>query len=1018
MTDKVTAVPGGSTDPAPGRRRTTTTGSRHAIRIALAASTAALALVATSATADAAGPTSAVKADPAAATPQRVGSAPRIPAGAVRVATPSGSTSVQLSVGLNPRDPAALRAYATDVSTKGNSAYHHYLAKGQFGSVFGPTQATIGQVTAALKAAGLHPGQVSADGLSIPVTTTLSAAGKALGTSFAGYQLKDGFQAYANVAAPTLPGDVAADVSGISGLDSLNQRTSDLASRPAHSAPAASSGSTRGNAVKPDATSGPQLCGSAADSLDETYGATDGNGFTSAALLASDYNMQHTATSGAGSTVGILELENYSASDFAAYQACYGTHVKVTTVKAGSGPTAAPNYNDNIGTESLLDMEDVSGLAPGVSIIDYEGAPTPSGWLDAFQTMVTADNAQVLSISYGSCEYNTSSSDINAENYYTEEAAAQGQTVFASSGDSGATACYPNGDTPHEYDASVNDPASQPFVTGVGGTSLPSRTVWNNSGIEDGGATGGGVSNVWSLPSSFDFQSGFTGPGFVSNCQAASGYVCRQVPDVSALADPYTGYPIYAGGAWRLEGGTSGSSPTWAALTAIANTQTGCTANGPLGYLNIELYQLARNASSYHNDFGDVTSGDNVLYAGVGYSAGTGYDLATGLGEPNAANLTSALCASLPAAAAGAGTYHPVTPTRILDTRSTKVLVPTNGVTGVQIEGNTAIPGIPSTGVTSVVLNVTVTSTTGGGVLTAWGDSTTRPKTSNLNWTGKGQTVANLVTVPVPADGAVDFFVNSSAAVIADIQGYYTDNTSGTSYTPVAPARILDTRNATGIGTKTPISNGVVSLAVANQGGVPANATAVVLNLTATGTTGSGYFAAYPEGDAWPGVSNVDWYHTGSTLAGLAVVPLGSDGNVSIKVSGTSHVIADVFGYFTAGTGAEFTGVAPTRLLDTRSTGAVQSGHEVSLQVTGRAGIPSGVKAVVLNVTVTGTTGNGFLTAWADGSTKPPTSNLDWLGANATVPNQVIVPVGADGKVDLYVNGTTQVIADAFGYYL
>ena len=238
MTDKVTAVPGGSTDPAPGRRRTTTQGSRRAIRVAVAASTGALALVATTATADAAGLTSAASAAAAAAAPHRIGAAPRIPAGAVRGTAPSGSTTVQLSVGLNPRDPSALNAYAEAVSTKGNSDYHHYLAKGQFESVFGPTQATVDQVTSALKAAGLHPGKPTSDGLSIPVTTTLSAAAKALGTSFAGYKLQDGAAAYANTTAPALPTAVAADVSGISGLDSLTQRTTDLVKRNPNSAAA------------------------------------------------------------------------------------------------------------------------------------------------------------------------------------------------------------------------------------------------------------------------------------------------------------------------------------------------------------------------------------------------------------------------------------------------------------------------------------------------------------------------------------------------------------------------------------------------------------------------------------------------------------------------------------------------------------------------------------------------------------------------------------------------------------
>ncbi|QMU73025.1 protease pro-enzyme activation domain-containing protein [Streptacidiphilus sp. P02-A3a] len=1018
MTDKVTAVPGGSIAPAPGRRRTTNGGSRYAMRVAFAASTAALALVATSATADAAGLSAAATATAAANAPQRIGTAPQIPAGAVRATAPSGSTTVQLSVGLNPRQPAALKAYAAAVSTKGNSEYHHYLAKGQFGAVFGPTQDTVNRVVAALRARGLKTGTVTPDGLTIPVTTDLATAAKAFGTSFAGYKLANGAQAFANTEAPELPESVAGTVSGVIGLDSLSARSTDLVPATPNRAGSATTGGTPHAAATPDAGGGPQICSAAATALTK-YG-TDGAGWTSASRLASTYNLPHTATSGAGVTIGVLELENYSPSDFAAYQACYGTHVTVSTVATKPAPTAAPNYGSDIGTESLLDLEDLASLAPGASIIDYETANTRTGTglPTDLQAMVTADDAQVLSISWGNCEYAVGGSSLVAEDYYAQEAAAQGQSIFAAAGDYGGTDCAPLGSKfTYEYAASVNDPASQPFVTAVGGTSLPSHWVWNDGA--GGGAGGGGVSNAWNLSPSFDYQTGFAGSGYTSQCSAPSGGVCRQLPDVSALADEQEGYPIYAGGAWHVWGGTSASTPTWAALTAIADAQPGCSASGPLGFLNFALYQAAK--TGYSSNYRDVTTGNNV-YNKVGYSAKAGYDLASGLGEPDAANLIPVLCADDPAAATGPGTYHPVTPTRILDTRPSKQLVPSGGMTSVQIEGDPAISqlDIPSSGVTSVVMNVTVTSTTGAGNLTAWGYGTTRPKTSNVNWTGKGQTVANLVTVPVSGDGGVDFYITSSAAVIGDIQGYYTKDTTGSTYTTMSPTRILDSRGTSG--TNPPIVNNTINLNVVTPGGVPADATAVVVNLTATGTTGAGNFAAYPTGTAFPGVSNVDWYQSNSTVAGLAIVPLGTNGQISVKVAGSTQVIADVFGYFTLGTGgASFTGVTPTRLLDTRSSSPVAAGHMVTLQITGnpKITIPSGIKAVVLNITVTGTTGSGFLSAGADdGSGQPPTSNLNWVGAKATVPNQVIVPVAADGKVDLYVNSTTQVIADVFGYYL
>jgi hypothetical protein len=422
-------------------------------------------------------------------------------------------------------------------------------------------------------------------------------------------------------------------------------------------------------------------------------------------------------------------------------------------------------------------------------------------------------------------------------------------------------------------------------------------------------------------------------------------------------------------------------------------------------------------ALDYNANAGAVT--DTAATVGHTLVLATGVDTVI----PNGLTWVTQQPTDTTAPAAAASTFHATGPTRLLDTRSAQGPAKA-GTTTLLVAG---IAGLPSTGVTSVVLNVTVVDTTGNGYLTASADGSPRPSTSNLDWLGKGALVSNLVTVPVGADGKVDLYTSSSADVIADIQGFSTNDTAGSAFTTVAPDRLLDTRKAIGIGTKAPISDGTVNLAVAGQGGVPAGATAVVLNLTATGATGSGYLEAYPEGGAAPTASNLDWLKSDSTVADLAVVPLGADGHVSIKVAGKSQVIADVFGYFSTGTsGGRLTTVPPTRILDTRSAVGVATrtpipaGHTIALQVTGPlSGIPSGVKAVVLNVTVVDGTSLGYLTAWADGSTMPPSSNLDWAPGQV-VPNQVVVPVGADGKVDLYVGGSTgsaAVIADVFGYY-
>jgi hypothetical protein len=985
----------------------------------------------------------------ASASPHRIGTAPHLPKGAVRIGATSASTSVQLSVGLVPRNPQELKDFIAATTTKGNAQYHHYLAKGQFASVFGPTPATIAKVTASLKAEGLKPGKVSSDGLSIPVTTTVATAGHAFGTHFTSYKLPGGVTGFANSAAPLVSGSIAADVSGITGLNTVaRHQTMHTVVPPTSSTSAATTGTpasgssavVQHSAVTP-VPSGPQLCGSAVTALGKTYkGSSDGKGYISAGSLAATYGMSHTSTSGAGITVGVFEMENFSTKDLAAYQSCYGTKVSVTRRTVDGGPKEAVNpakiggKTTGNGIESLLDLEDIASLAPGAKIIDYQGVDldkaTNTNWLHTFQAMVTDDAASVLSMSYGGCEDDSDYSVIVAENYYSAEAAAQGQTILASSGDDGATDCYEDSGSPNTLAASVDDPASQPYVTGVGGTTLTSggtdkaaatSTAWADSG--------GGTSVVWSLPSGNDYQSGFEADGYDGDsCDAASGYNCRQVPDVAANANPKSGYPVYYGAAWHLVGGTSGASPTWAALLAIANTQSACRSNGPLGMINFALYQVARD--NYAANFRDVTTGTNKAVQGLGYNATTGYDLPTGLGEPKAAALSAALCATVPAPAKGPSTFHTVAPTRLLDTRtSSSTPLPAGGVSGVQIEGNPAVPGIPTSGVTAVVLDMSVTKTSGTGVLTAWGDGTPRPKTSNLNWT-KGQTVSNLVTVAVPGDGWVDFYNNSPTQVIADIQGYYTDDTSGQTYTslPKGSQRLLDTRTKN----KKPLSNTTLSLPITSGTdplAIPADATAVVLNLTAVSTVNSGHLTAWAEkpGSTPPSsVYNVSWTGSGVTQAGLSVVPIGADGNVSVQIAGTSQVIADVFGYYTPdSTGKVFNTTKPTRILDTRSAIGVStktlipSGHVIKLQVTGGSlPVPAGAAAVVLNVTAADVTKAGVLSVWADGASTPTATNLNWWAKNQAVPNQVIVPIGADGKIDLKVSSSSAaVIADVFGYF-
>jgi hypothetical protein len=246
-------------------------------------------------------------------------------------------------------------------------------------------------------------------------------------------------------------------------------------------------------------------------------------------------------------------------------------------------------------------------------------------------------------------------------------------------------------------------------------------------------------------------------------------------------------------------------------------------------------------------------------------------------------------------------------------------------------------------------------------------------------------------------------------------------------YTPLTPVRLLDTRNGTGA-PKAPVGPGkTIALQVTAPGGVPIGGiTAVVLNVTATGPTAGGFVTAYPDGQPRPAEGSNLNFSKGETIANLVTVAVGSDGEVDLyNNAGSVNLVADLQGYYTANGGSGLVTAGPTRLLDTRNgTGGfskpVAAGKDIALQVTGLDGVPgTGVTAIVLNVTATGPTEGGYVTAYPDGQPRPAQgSNLNFTKGE-TIPNLVIAQVGSDGKVDLYngSGGTVNLVADLQGYY-
>jgi hypothetical protein len=572
----------------------------------------------------------------------RLAGPPSLPPGAQVIGPSSPLTPVTAAVSLEPRDPAALDAFVHDVSTPGSPEYHRYLAAGQFAEVFGPPAATVTATRVWLASLGLHVGTTTPNGLLIPVTGTVAGMERAFSVPLVEARLRNGGLAREATAAPRVPASLANAVSGVIGLSDTAEEHPQIRPAPGPSVPAVG-GLTPSNGIgahgSDSAQVGPSAC-AAASSLSAT-------GAWTADQLASTYGfstLYGQGRTGAGQQVGIYELEPFTPSDIAAYESCFGLNVPITTVAVDGGATG-PQLG-----EAALDIEVVAGLAPGSAITVYSGPNSGAGPIDTYSRMVTDDTAKVITTSWGECEGpgGIDPAEQAAESTLFAQAAAQGQTVLAASGDSGSSDCYdPPGDESQAL--YVDDPADQPDVTGVGGTSLTAavstsstETVWNDGptvGAGGGGNSVGFASPSWQqIPEARSHLTSYS-------CGASGSEQCREVPDVSASADPDHGDIIFFDGFWQRFGGTSAAAPLWAALTAVVNQ--GCA--NPAGFINPQLYSAGAGASP---PFNDITVGNNDLFdpqappSTADFPATTHYDLASGWGSPRAASLLGTLSGS------------------------------------------------------------------------------------------------------------------------------------------------------------------------------------------------------------------------------------------------------------------------------------------------------------------------------------------------------------------------------------
>ena len=383
------------------------------------------------------------------------------------------------------------------------------------------------------------------------------------------------------------------------------------------------------------------------------------------------------------------------------------------------------------------------------------------------------------------------------------------------------------------------------------------------------------------------------------------------------------------------------------------------------------------------------------------------------------------------AASSSAGTFFPLPPARVLDTRTGNGApmgpVGPGAVLSFVVTGR---GGVPATDVSAVVLNMTVVAPTAGSYMTVWPTGEQMPTASNLNYS-PGQTVPNLVKVKVGSGGQVSVFnAAGTVHVLADVAGWYkagADPTEGARYNAISPSRILDTRTGNGAPVATVGPGAAVDLQVTGRGGVPATGvSAVAMNVTVVGPSApSSYLTAWPTGETRPTASNLN-YVAGDVVPNLVIVKVGASGAVSLyNDAGQTHILSDVVGWYSApaGPGTIYAPLSPARILDTRTgngapTAPISGGSPLELQVTGRGGVPlADVAAVVLNVTAVNPTAESYMTVWPTAEPRPTASNLNYR-AGAVVPNLVIVKVGLNGKVSLYNDsGQTNVIADVVGWF-
>lgn len=530
---------------------------------------------------------------------------------------------VTLVLSPSPGQQADLDQFLAQLQNPASPDYHKWLTPEQYADRFGVSQADIDKITAWLGQQGLTVKSVARGRNAIAFSGPAGRVEAAFGVALRNY-LVNGEAHFANAGEPSIPAALQGVVRAVHGLHDFRMRA--RARRMAQPRDTLSSGLHQ---LAPD----------------------------DVAIIYDINPLYQAGIDGSGQTVVVAGQTQLPLSDIAQFRSLYGLPANVPQTMLAPGTTDPEVRKDDL-LEADLDVELTGAVARNATILFVYS----DNIIDAVQYAIDQNLAPVISMSYGYCELQTSSADANFLQTLGKQANASGITWFAASGDSGAADCYGGQDAATNNRLSVDLPAALPQVTGVGGTEFDEggdsywntqntsthasalsyipETSWNDSDIEGiPTASGGGASIYFFKPS---WQ---TGTG-VPNDSA------RDVPDVSLSGSAdHDGYRAISDGTNYIVGGTSAGPPQFAGIAALLNqyvVTNGFQAAAGLGNMNQRLYELAPVTGIFH----DITTGDNKVAAcsqpgsciapAIGYSAGTGYDLVTGLGSVDVYNLVIA----------------------------------------------------------------------------------------------------------------------------------------------------------------------------------------------------------------------------------------------------------------------------------------------------------------------------------------------------------------------------------------